>query len=118
MLSKVKGFSLIELLVGVAIIGFLTALLVPAVQAAREAARRLACNNNLRQLGIALHHYHEVHRVFPPAYLADQAFSSNHPGGAQFLFCDGSTHFLKETTDGKVLECLASRNDGLPVGDY
>ena len=57
-----------------------------------------------------------------PAYSingqADQAFGSNHPGGAQFLFCDGSVHFLKQTINGKVLECLAARNDGQPVGDY
>lgn len=61
------GFTLVELLVVIAIIGILIALLLPAVQAAREAARRAACENNLRQIGIALHHHHDVQRVFPPS---------------------------------------------------
>lgn len=64
------GFTLIELLVVIAIIGLLVALLLPAVQAAREAARRSQCRNNLKQLGVALHNYHEAHRAFPPAYIA------------------------------------------------
>jgi prepilin-type N-terminal cleavage/methylation domain-containing protein len=60
------GFTLIELLVALAIIGTLSAILLPAVQQAREASRRLACSNNLRQLGVALHNFHSAHRQFPP----------------------------------------------------
>tara|TARA_R110002111_G_scaffold262862_2_gene342003 strand:+ start:8224 stop:9168 length:945 start_codon:yes stop_codon:yes gene_type:complete len=64
-LTAKRGFTLIELLVVIAIIAILIALLLPAVQQAREAARRSACKNNMKQLGLALHNYHETHRCFP-----------------------------------------------------
>jgi prepilin-type N-terminal cleavage/methylation domain-containing protein/prepilin-type processing-associated H-X9-DG protein len=93
--ARRHAFTLVELLVVIAIIGLLIALLLPAVQAAREAARRMSCTNNLRQIGIGLHNYHSALRCFPPGGYEPR--SIKWPKGRQIAWSALLLPFVEQT---------------------
>lgn len=127
MLKRVRrGFTLIELLVVIAVIAVLVALLLPAVQQARERARSIQCMNNLKQVGLALHNYESTHSVFPPSFvrqedgnppppppLSDPLRYRSHWTGYHLLlpFLDQATLHGEYDFDGTWLSSMASSND-------
>jgi len=102
--KRIVAFTLVELLVVIAIIGVLVALLLPAVQAAREAARRMQCSNNLKQIGLALHNYHDAFQTFPDQYcgIAD---------------ADGTRGWTNDTYRGSTLARLLPFLEQTALGD-
>ena len=104
---KKAGFTLVELLVVIAIIGILIGMLLPAVQAVREAASRVTCLNNMKQLGLALHNYESAHMAFPPSRLEpdDQPLpSSISHSGAESAFQSWSTLILPYVEQGNLAD--------------
>jgi prepilin-type N-terminal cleavage/methylation domain-containing protein/prepilin-type processing-associated H-X9-DG protein len=118
-----RGFTLVELLVVIAIIGVLVALLLPAVQAAREAARRMQCSNNLKQLGLALHNYHDANKKFPPggmSYGHAWGTGANDPlilnrNGLVSLLPYAEQQNLYDRFDMRFAFCDYVRNSSAPV---
>ena len=115
--SRRRAFTLIELLVVIAIIAILIALLLPAVQQAREAARRSTCKNNLKQLGLALHNYHDTHGCFPPSYVdSNRAWghADSSPNAVDNLNAIGWGTFILPFIDQTALY----NNVGSETGDF
>src|SRR3954466_15697046 len=109
-----RGFTLIELLVVIAIIGVLIALLLPAVQQAREAARRSQCLNNLKQIGLALHNYHDAFNVLPPGARRSRDGANTIEAWGSWSIHSMLLPYLDQTATADLLNYDANsyRNDG------
>ncbi len=108
-----RGFTLVELLVVIAIIGVLVALLLPAVQAAREAARRMQCTNNLKQIALATHNYSDTHGAFPSGWVYSGVANSEVWGWSALLLPyleQGALHDQLRVTQGNLATNLVSAN--------
>ena len=106
-----RGFTLVELLVVIAIIGILIALLLPAVQAAREAARRSQCTNNLKQLGISLHNYHDTYKGFPCGFIVSGAAPQEFGWGSLVL------PFMEQSSLGDQMNVTRSNLTAVLMAD-
>ncbi len=105
MASSRRAFTLVELLVVITIIGILIALLLPAVQSAREAARRLQCTNNLKQTALAAHLYHDVHRQFPPGYgYFKTAYASGSGSEPEWPWCVRLFPFIEQQALADIMQ--------------
>lgn len=111
-MKKSRGFTLIELLVVIAIIGILIAMVLPAVQQAREAARRTQCRNSLKQIGLALHNYHDTANVFPPGWVYD----ANRPLANAPTNCWGWSAFILPHMDQATLYNQLNLSSGFSGG--
>jgi len=111
-----RGFTLVELLVVIVIIGVLVGLLLPAVQTAREAARRIQCSNNLKQMGLALHNYESTYRTFPPGFIS--RVTGTWPGGGNDPIPEagpGWSAFAMILPNMELGTLHSSINFGLPI---
>lgn len=109
-----NAFTLVELLVVITIIGILVALLLPAVQAAREAARRMSCRNNMKQIGLALHNYHDTYKAMPMGWIGLSGGTGSVPhseGGPGWGWAANVLPFVEKSTVKDIVR------DALPITD-
>jgi prepilin-type N-terminal cleavage/methylation domain-containing protein len=110
--TRRAAFTLIELLVVIAVIAILVALLLPAVQQAREAARRAQCKNNLKQIGLALHNYHDAHRGFPPGWMQPEIPDVDGGFGERWAW---KVFILPQLEQTGVYQALNVNQGGMPI---